>query len=145
MQVHPFHLNKVKPDPKGPTYFFGCCWHRKANFSKIGLMLLSGRVWFWSKLHAQNLSKLAIFHSAWNKIDTDLRLAAASAPAPIIKDHARPLSKIQIKLFGDQIKMRPDKNAILLCWKLLCPFYVSNIRWKFWSQKGVLSDPVWLC
>ena len=52
-------LNKVKPDPYlGPTFFSGCCKHKKCpkKFSKIKLTVLSGRRLDFGQICMQNWS-----------------------------------------------------------------------------------------
>ena len=110
MQVHPFHLNKVKPDPKGPTYFSGCCWHRRdpANFCKIRLTVLSKRVSILVKIACRIYHNWPHFMVRGSKL-----ILLCCLPLPLIlKGQARPLSKIKIKLLGGS-----NKNATRQKWE----------------------------
>ena len=101
-------LNKVKPDPKGTTYFSGCCWHRRdpANFCKIRLTVLSERVSILVKIACRIDQNWPHFMVRGSKL-----ILLCCLPLPLIlKGQARPLSKIRIKLLGESNKNAPRQK-----------------------------------
>ena len=137
-------LNKVKPDPKGTTYFSGCCWHRRdpANFCKIRLTVLSKRVSILVKIACRIYQNWPHFMVRGSKL-----ILLCCLPLPLIlKGQARPLSKIKIKLLGGSNKNAPRQKweppFAESCWVLSMSAKSGDICW---SQKGVLSGPVLFC